>query len=109
MTYLFNVIVVTCTFPSEMKQADITPIFENDNSTKKKNYRPISVLPSKSKIFERIMYKQIYNHMKSLLSPMLCGFGEGYCSQHALLRLIEDLKASLDEKLIVGTATMDLS
>ena len=55
-----------------MKQADITPIFKKDNSTKKNNYSPISVLPSTSKIFERIMYKQIYNHMKSILSPLLC-------------------------------------
>ena len=91
-----------------MKQADITPIFKKDNSTKKKNYRPISVLPSTSKIFEIIMYKQIYNHMKSILS-LLCGFREGYSTQHALLRLVEDLKASLDEKLIAGTVMMDLS
>ena len=109
LTYLFNVTVATCTFPSEMKQADITPIFKKDNSTKKKNYRPISVLPSTSKIFERIMYKQIYNHMKSILSPLLCGFREGYSTQHALLRLVEDLKAALDEKLIAGTVMMDLS
>ena len=55
------------------------------------------------------MYKQIYNHMKSILSPLLCGFREGYSTQHELLRLIEDLKASLDEKLIAGTVMMDLS
>ena len=55
------------------------------------------------------MYKQIYNHMKSILSPLLCGFREGYSTQHALLRLIEDLKASLDEKLIAGTVMIDLS
>ena len=90
-----------------MIQADITPIFKKLN--KKENYRPISVLPSTSKIFERIMYKQIYNHMKSILSPLLCGFREGYSTQHALLRLVEDLKASLDEKLIAGTVMMDLS
>ena len=47
--------------------------------------------------------------MKSILSPLLCGFREGYSTQHALLRLVEDLKASLDEKLIAGTVMMDLS
>ena len=47
--------------------------------------------------------------MKSIFSPLLCGFREGYSTQHALLRLVEDLKASLDEKLIAGTVMMDLS
>ena len=42
-------------------------------------------------------------------NPLQCCFREGYSTQHALLRLVEDLKASLDEKLIAGTVMMDLS
>ena len=73
----------TCIFLKEMKMVDINPIFKKDNSTKKENFGPMSVLPSTSKIFEKIMYKQIYAHMTSILSPLLCGFREG----HSLLKI----------------------
>ena len=79
--------------------ADVNPIFKKDNSTKKENFRPISVLPSTSNTFERFMYKQIYVPMKSILSPLLCGFREGYSKQHARLGLAEDLKECIDEKM----------
>ena len=44
-------------FPDELKVADITPIFKKDDSTNVKNYRPVSVLPTVSKIFERVCKK----------------------------------------------------
>ena len=109
LTDLFNQTVNTCSFPTNLKKADITPVFKKDNSTTKKNYRPISILPSTSKIFERIMYRQIYDNMRNVLFPILCGFREGYSTQHALLRLTESLKACLDEKMVAGTVMMDLS
>ncbi len=89
--------------------ANVSPIFKKEDNTDKKNYRPISVLPSISKIFEKIMFKQIYYYMKDKLFPLLCGFREGYSTQHALLRLIEDLKKNLDNKKSAGTVLMDLS
>ena len=46
-------------FPDELKFADVTPIFKKGDSTNVKNYRPVSVLPVISKVFERIMQKQI--------------------------------------------------
>ena len=42
-------------FSNELKLADITPILEKDDSTLAKNYRPVTVLPCVSKMFERIM------------------------------------------------------
>ena len=54
-------------FPQKLKIADITPVCEKDDSTKMKNYRPVSVLPALSKIFERLMQKQITSVSFSLL------------------------------------------
>ena len=52
-------------FPDELKLAKITPIYKNKGSKDEmKNYRPISLLPSISKIFEKVVYKQIYNHFQ---------------------------------------------
>ena len=57
-------------FPKDLKlAADVTPIFKKDNATQIKNYRPVSVLPTVSKIFERLMNIQIKNYIDGFLSP----------------------------------------
>ena len=65
-------------FPKDLKLADVTPIFKKDNATQVKNYRPVSVLPTVSKIFERLMHNQIKNYIDAYLSPFLCGYRKGY-------------------------------
>ena len=61
-------------FPSKLKFGDISPIHKKLQTVLKENYRPVSVLPVVSKIFERIMDKQINEYMKKKLSPYLCGY-----------------------------------
>ena len=46
-------------FPNELKIADITPIFKKDDPLDKTSYRPISILPTVSRIFERILFSQL--------------------------------------------------
>ena len=75
----------------------------------KKNYRPITVLASVSKIYERVLESQIKYHALSFLSPLLCEFREGYGTQHALLRLIETCKKTLGKRGFAGALLMDLS
>ena len=65
-------------FPSELKLADVVPAFKKEDSTLVENYRPISLLPVTSKIFERIMLKQITTYMNEYLSPYLCGYRKGF-------------------------------
>ena len=52
-------------FPDDLKYVDITPIFKKEDSLNKENYRPISILSHLSKVFERILYKQIDSFMKN--------------------------------------------
>ena len=73
------------------------------------NYRPISIRPSISKIFERLMFKQITTYVSNLLSPYLCGFRKGYNAQNVLLRLKKQTNKCLDKKECVGLFMMDLS
>ena len=102
-------IIRSSIFPDKLKLADVTPIFKNDDATNAKNYRPVSVLPGVSKIFERIMQKQIENYIENSLSPNLCGYRNGYNAQHALTVLIEKWKISLDKQGYAGAIIMDLS
>ena len=70
---VFNECVSNCQFLNELKDADVSSLFKKDVSTSKTNYRPISVLPTVSKISERLMYKQMMEHMTAYLSELLCG------------------------------------
>ena len=97
-------------FPNELKIADITPIFKNDDSLDKTNYRPINILPTVSKIFERILFNQLQRFSNKFLSPLLCGFRKGYSTQYALIILLQEWQKCLDASDgIVGTLLMDLS
>ena len=52
----FNNSLSCATFPTSMKYADVTPIHKKDDKTDKENYRPTSILPNLSKVYERLMY-----------------------------------------------------
>ena len=102
-------ILVNKKFPSKLKLADISPIHKKLQTVLKSNYRPVSVLPVVSKIFERIMDKQTNDYMEKYLSPYLCGYRKGYSCQHALLVMIERWKQSWDNGGLSGGVLMDLS
>ena len=104
-----NTAVQNCSFPDELKKADVSSIFKLDDPSRKGNYRPISVLSAISKVYERIIGVQMDNHFATILSHLLSGFRQGYSTQHALFRAIESWKRCLDFKGIVGTNLMDLS
>jgi len=96
-------------FPNKLKLADVTPVFKKKDKNSVENYRPVSVLPTVSKIFERIMQKQINDYVINFLSPYLCGYRKGFSTQYALLSLLEKWKSCLDNKGFCGAILMDLS
>ena len=97
------------TSPDELKIADIVPVFKKEDQNDKTNYRPISLLPLISKIFEKFLYQQIEDFSNKILSPKLCGFRKGHSTQHALLNLLKNWQKCLDKSGVVGTVLMDLS
>ena len=100
---IINNAIHTSQFPDELKLADITPVFKKGDSNYVENYRPVSVLPVMSKVFERIMEQQIAPYMEEFMSPYLCGFRKDFSTQHALIALIEKWKSSLDQKGYAGS------
>ena len=109
LTQIFNDCIENSSFPDELKCADVTSLPKNGPFNSRTNFRPISVLPTVSKLFERIMDKQIVTYITPFLSSLLCGFRKGYNAQHALVRLLEKFKISLDEGGKAGAVLMDLS
>ena len=76
-------------FPGELKHVDIKPIYKKKSRNEKENYRPVSILPNFSKIFERCMYDQLRDYFDKTLSKYQCGFRKGFSTQHCLLAMIE--------------------
>ena len=96
-------------FPDSLKFADITPVHKKDETTNKENYRPVSVLPLISKIFERIIYDQLSEYLEKYLNSILCGFRKTHTTQHALFKLLQVWQEEIDKSGFVGTILMDLS
>ena len=74
--YYLNHCIRNEIFPEELKQADITPTFKSGDPKLRSNYRPISLLPLFSKIFEKIIKIQLTDYFETILSNKLCGFRE---------------------------------
>ena len=83
---IINCGIHNCTFEGALKYADITPIHKKGDCTEVSNYRPVSMLPILSKIFERVLQKQINRYMEIYLSPFLCGYRKGFNPQHIIFR-----------------------
>ena len=99
LTKLFNSCIETCKIPCEWKFAEITPLYKNKGvKTDLNNYRGISVLPPISKVFEKLLAKQItqYFNENKLFFEGQHGFRAGHSCETALHELISELNLSRD-------------
>ena len=93
-------------FPTELKKADVTSLFKSWEKTKRKDFRPISILPCVSTIYGRLFGDQLNDDFISrnnILCNLLSGFRKGYSTQHVLQVVIKNWKRSVASKIIVGT------
>ena len=109
ITDTFNNSILSSTFPDSLKLAEVSPTHKKDDTTDKKNYRPISILPTVSKLFERNLYNQINSYMEKYLSPHLCGFRKGFSTQDCLIVMLEKWRRGLDKKEKAAAILTDLS
>ena len=92
-----------------MKVADVTPIHKKDEATLMKNYRPVSLIPIVSKLFERDMYNQILSYIDKFISPYIFGYRKGHTTEQCLTVMLEAWKKTLDHKGKAGAILTDLS
>ena len=105
----FNKAISTGTFPQHMKLADVIPLFKKNIRQLKENYRPVSLLSALSKVFERLIHKQMHEYMLKKLSIFLCGFQKEMNAQNCLLFLVEQWRKGLDKSQKCGVLLTDLS
>ena len=89
LTNCINEAIRNNKFPDFLKLSYITPVYKKLNPSDKANYKPVSVLPLLSKVFEKIIYGQLYEYLENFLSELLCGFRKAHSTQHVLFRLIQ--------------------
>ena len=97
------------TFPNDFKKAVVHPIHKKECKTEKSNYRPISILPNLSKIYERLLYDQMYSYFDKFFVKYQCGFRKGYIAQHCLLVMIEKMKEARDKNKVYAAVSEVIS
>ena len=64
LTLIINQSLITGIFPDDLKIAKVIPLHKKNETTKMDNYRPVSILPAISKVFEKVAHIQLYNYFK---------------------------------------------
>ena len=98
------------TYPERLKFSLIKPIYKSGDKTSPSNYRPISLLPAFSKIFEKVIYKRLIDHLNSnaLLNEHQYGFRSDVSTENASHILLNEILAAMNSKQMVGGIFCDV-
>ena len=111
LTKILNKGYETNTFPNNMKKALIKAIHKKGNPDDISNYRPISILPTLSKIFERAAVDQLMTHLEDnkLLSENQHAYRKNHSTVTCLAEVINYVHRLIDKKKYTAIASLDLS
>lgn len=109
ISLLFKKSLSVCTVPNVWKSAFVTPVHKKGLKTDILNYRPISKLCLISKVFEKIVYNQIYATLKNSFSDFQHGFLRGRSTVSNLVLLNDNLTATMDKGRQVDVIYTDYS
>ena len=111
LKYLFEKSIEKGVFPDALKIARVTPLFKGGDPSNISNYRPISDLPRFSKILERIMYNRLYKYLttEKLLYSKQFGFQTGLSTEHAIVKLVDQIYESFEKDHYTLGVFIDLS
>jgi hypothetical protein len=110
LTKIFNMAIISVTVPFEWKIARVTPIFKNGPRNLLNNYRPISILPVVSKLFEKVLCEQLHEYLvtQELLSPRQFAFRKFHSTASALLDSTNEWFINMDRGLFNIAVFLDL-
>ena len=111
ITLLTNQIINTGVFPNKLKLAKVIPILKKDDPTYVTNYRPISLLPTISKVIDKIFATQLSDYFEenNLFAPNQYGFRMGHSTEHAALDLVDRIVTQMDKNETPINIFLDLS
>ena len=96
---------------SSWKISNVCPIFKSGDSAIASNYRPVSLLNTMEKVFERIVFKNVFNYLKvtNFFTPSQSGFLPGDSTVNQVVFLYNKICKALDEGLEIRVIFFDIS
>ena len=109
ITYIVNKCISNGIFPSLWKQAKVNPLFKGGDKDDVNNYRPISILPTLSKLIETFMQIHLMHYLNTfdVLHKFQSGFRSGHSPETALTLMTERWLKAINDGSIVGTIMVD--
>ena len=100
LIYVFNLSMLNGKFITNFKTAKVIPIFKKGNRTIVSNYQPISLLPTMSKVLEKIMYNRVISFLNKLdfFYKHQYRFRKKYSTCHATSVLAESITDAFEKK-----------
>lgn len=110
LSHIINMMLECGNFPDELKIAKVTPVYKGGGVTSINNYRPISVLPVFSKIFERVINDRITVFFKKyhIITPAQYGFKKEKSAESALIDIKDKIAENIENKLVTLGLFLDL-
>ena len=111
LTIIINQMLNTGVFPDLLKISKVIPIYKKEDDTMFSNYRPISLLPSISKIFEKVILEQLATYLdrNNLIYKHQYGFRKNHSTEYASLHIVDYLNYELDKNRTPTNIYLDLS
>ena len=111
LTLIINQMITTGIFPQSFKISKIIPLYKKGDHSLLTNYRPISLLPTISKVFERIIYDQMYEYLNenNLLAEEQFGFRKYHSTEYAAISLVDHISNEMEHGKTPGALYIDSS
>ena len=111
LSIIINQSLCTGIFPKKLKLAKVIPLYKKDDEKSFGNYCPISLLSSFSKIFERIVFDQLYDYLieHDLLYQSQYRLRRFHSTELAALELTDRIRQQIDQKKVPFSVFLDLS
>jgi retron-type reverse transcriptase len=110
LTHIINLSLENGIFPTKLKLAKVIPLFKQGDRTNVNNYRPISLLPQFSKIFEKVFYNRLSDFFEKfeILSKSQYGFRKKSSTSFAIIDMLSNIYNALNNNLLPIGVFIDL-
>ena len=110
LSIIFDDCLKEAKFPSAWKKAHVVPVHKTGDKQCLKTYRPIPLLPICSKIFERLIYNELFTFFtdNNLISPKQSGFRPDDSCVNQLIAITHEIYKSFDDRLEVRGVFLDI-
>ena len=111
LTIIINQMLNSGIFPDAIKVSKVIPLYKKDDKPVFSNYRPISLLPSISKIFEKVILLQLIEYLviNNIIHKNQYGFRKNHSTELAALHLVDDIYYKMDANELPLSVYIDLS